>query len=147
MQCPWGHPGSEWDRRSMTPLILSPLPHNPPHHGEQGQKPPLHPPPGDKGHGGGNGVSLAWSCPSTSLSPMGASRGFLTPGGGGLGAPPCFRRGIVAPAGAHKPPGKPKGEPGEGRPQNTPIPRLGAPLGAAYLPQVQQLQCPAPGRL
>lgn len=107
---PWGHPESQWNSSSMTPLILPPLPHEPPTmvsraRSQQGVCPPA----GDEGRGGGNGRSLAWSPPSTSLSPMGAS-----PGVWGWGTPPCFGMGIVAPTGAHKPPRTPKGEPGKG---------------------------------
>lgn len=66
---PWGHPESQWNSSSMTPLILPPLPHEPPTmvsraRSQQGVCPPA----GDEGRGGGNGRSLAWSPPSTSLS-------------------------------------------------------------------------------
>lgn len=45
------------------------------------------------------------------------------------------------------PQGNPRGSLARGDPKTPPIPPLGAPLGAAYLPQVQQLKCPAPGWL
>lgn len=87
MHCPWGHPGSEWDSSLMTPLVLPLSPQDPltlvsRARNYQG----VCPPPGDKGHGGGNGASLAPSPPSTSLSPMGASLGVSHPWGG-LGDP------------------------------------------------------------
>lgn len=79
------------------------------------------PPPGDKGHGGGNGGSLSQSPPAPLSLSRGCIPGGFSPPGGGLGAPPCFGMGIVAPTGVHKPPGKPEGELGEGQPQNTPL--------------------------
>lgn len=128
---PWGHPGSEWDSSLMTPLILPPLPHDPPTMVSRARS-----------HQGGPplllgtrdmGVTVVdpWHepSPSTPLSPMGSSPGVSHHQGQGWVPLPALGWALWHPPVPINPQGTPRGSLARGDPKTPPCPPAGCTLG------------------